>query len=101
MIGFISPDGIMINVRSHDMKKITGAQIRAARSLVRLSAAELAARAKVGIATVRRAEVEDGEIGSTAANADAIRRALESAGVEFISENDGGAGVRLAKPAGE
>ena len=28
---------------------------------------------------------------------DAIRRALESAGVEFIPENGGGAGVRLRK----
>jgi hypothetical protein len=28
---------------------------------------------------------------------DAIRRALESAGVEFIAENGGGAGVRLRK----
>jgi hypothetical protein len=28
-----------------------------------------------------------------------IRRALEAAGVEFIDENGGGAGVRLRKPA--
>ncbi|NJL09130.1 MAG: helix-turn-helix domain-containing protein [Methylacidiphilales bacterium] len=28
---------------------------------------------------------------------DAIRRALEAAGVEFIAENGGGAGVRLRK----
>jgi hypothetical protein len=28
----------------------------------------------------------------------AIRRALEAAGVEFIDENGGGAGVRLRKP---
>jgi hypothetical protein len=33
----------------------------------------------------------------TAANDLAIRRALESAGVEFIDENGGGPGVRLAK----
>ena len=31
----------------------------------------------------------------TRANADAIRRALENAGIEFIPENGGGAGVRL------
>lgn len=30
-----------------------------------------------------------------------IRRALESAGVEFIDENDGGPGVRLRKAAKE
>ncbi len=31
---------------------------------------------------------------------EAIRAALEAAGVEFIAENGGGAGVRLAKPGG-
>jgi hypothetical protein len=30
----------------------------------------------------------------------AARRALEAAGVEFIDENGGGAGVRLRKPVG-
>jgi hypothetical protein len=29
---------------------------------------------------------------------DALRTALEAAGVEFIPENGGGAGVRLRKP---
>ena len=29
----------------------------------------------------------------------AIREALEAAGIEFIDENGGGAGVRLKKPA--
>jgi hypothetical protein len=33
----------------------------------------------------------------TAANDLAVRRALESAGVEFIDENGGGPGVRLRK----
>jgi hypothetical protein len=33
----------------------------------------------------------------TAANDQAIRRALDSAGVEFIEENGGGSGVRLRK----
>ena len=34
----------------------------------------------------------------TAANDLAVRRALEAAGVAFIEENGGGAGVRFAKP---
>jgi hypothetical protein len=34
----------------------------------------------------------------TMANDLAVRRALESAGVEFIDENGGGPGVRLKKP---
>lgn len=36
-------------------------------------------------------------VGTTAANQAAIVRALEAAGVEFIPENGGGAGVRLRK----
>jgi hypothetical protein len=62
------------------------------------SALELASAAKVGVATVRRAELVDGEVQMTLANEAALRRALESAGVEFIDENGGGPGVRLRKP---
>jgi hypothetical protein len=47
------------------------------------------------VATVRRAELKESETALTAANDLAIRRALESAGVEFIDENGGGPGVRL------
>jgi hypothetical protein len=35
----------------------------------------------------------------TVANNLAVRRALEAAGVEFIDENGGGAGVRLKRPS--
>jgi hypothetical protein len=34
---------------------------------------------------------------SSAANVDAVQRAMEAAGVQFIPENGGGPGVRLAK----
>jgi hypothetical protein len=80
-------------------EKISGAQMRAARALLRWSALDLAKASKVGVATIRRVEVLDGEISATAANQAALRRALEHAGVEFIDENGGGAGVRLRKPA--
>jgi predicted phage-related endonuclease len=46
----------------------------------------------------RRVEVVDGEIPVTAANEAAIRRALESAGIDFIDENGTGEGVRFRKP---
>jgi hypothetical protein len=49
------------------------------------------------VATIRRAEVVDGELPVTMANEDAIRRALESAGIEFIEGNGGGEGVRFKK----
>jgi hypothetical protein len=39
----------------------------------------------------------EGATSLTAANERAIRQALEDAGVEFIDENGGGAGVRLRK----
>jgi hypothetical protein len=78
---------------------LTPAQIRAARALLRWSAAELAEAAALGANTVRRAEAADDETSLTAANELAVRRALEAAGVEFIDENGSGAGVRLRKAA--
>lgn len=73
--------------------------MRAARGLVRWSADALAKEAKLGVATVRRAESADGLPSITPANLAAIRAALEAAGVEFIAENGGGPGVRLRKAA--
>ncbi|MET4318283.1 transcriptional regulator [Bradyrhizobium sp. RT5a] len=78
-------------------KKLISAQLRAARALLRWSALDLAQAAKVGVATIRRVEVLDGEIPVTAANEEALRRTLEAAGVEFIDDNGGGAGVRLRR----
>jgi hypothetical protein len=78
-------------------RALTSAQIRAARALIRWSAEELALHSSVSVATIRRAELRDEETAMTVANDLAIRRALEAAGVEFINENSGGAGVRLRK----
>jgi ribosome-binding protein aMBF1 (putative translation factor) len=80
------------------MAPLTSAQIRAARALLRWSAADLARESSLGANTVRRAEVAEKETSLTAANELAVRRALEAAGVEFIDENGGGPGVRLRKP---
>ena len=76
---------------------LTGSQIRAARALLKWSAADLARRCTLGVNTIRRAELAEGATSLTAANELAIRRTLKSAGVEFIDENGGGAGVRLRK----
>jgi hypothetical protein len=76
---------------------LTSAQIRAARALVRWRAQDLAQESSVGVATIRRAELTEGETSLTAANDLAVRRALEAAGVEFIDENGGGPGVRLRR----
>lgn len=79
-------------------KPLNSAQIRAARSLIRWSAEDLARKSSLSVATIRRAELTDSETSMTAANDLAVRRALEAAGVEFIDENGGGPGVRLRKP---
>jgi hypothetical protein len=78
-------------------KPLNSAQIRAARALLRWSAAELAREAALGLATIKRAELADGETSMTLANDLAVRRALEAAGVDFIDGNGGGPGVRLRK----
>jgi transcriptional regulator with XRE-family HTH domain len=71
-------------------------QLRAARALTGLSQAEVAEAAGVSIPTLKRAEA-GGAIKVAGETVAAIAKALEKAGVEFIPENGGGAGVRLAK----
>ena len=71
------------------------AQSRAARGLLEWSQAELGQASNLSESTVR--DFEKGRRSPSLNNLAAIRRALESAGVEFIAENGGGAGVRLAK----
>ncbi len=57
----------------------------------------MARHSSVGVTTIRRAELADDETSMTTANNQALRQALEAAGVEFIEENGGGPGVRLRK----
>jgi transcriptional regulator with XRE-family HTH domain len=73
-------------------------QIRAARGLLGWSQSQLAEAARRSLPTIKRLEREDGE--GPAVSDDvrlAVKSALEKAGVEFIPENGGGAGVRLRK----
>ncbi|MER9306793.1 helix-turn-helix transcriptional regulator [Mesorhizobium sp. M0496] len=74
---------------------ITPAQSRAARGLIEWSQEQLSAAAHLGLSTVR--DFEKGRRIPTHNNLLGIKSALESAGVEFIPENGGGAGVRLRK----
>jgi len=77
------------------MKGILGIQMRAARALLRWAAADLVRASGVSLATIHRAESVDGKTTMTLANASAVRRALEDAGVEFIEDDGGGPGARL------
>ena len=74
---------------------ITSNQIRAARALLRWTADDLAITSKVGIATIRRFETQDGVPSGQVRVLDALKLTLEAAGVEFLGSPEDGPGVRL------
>jgi len=77
---------------------MTGNQIKAARALAGLEQAEVALRAGLSINTVRNMEATGTAIVRVRLDTfNKLRGALESAGVEFLAENGGGAGVRLKR----
>jgi ribosome-binding protein aMBF1 (putative translation factor) len=82
---------------SLETRRVAGFQIRAARAVLGWSAEDLARASAVSLRTIRRAELSDVHTNMTVANEQAVRRALEAAGVEFLDENGGGPGVRLRK----
>jgi hypothetical protein len=92
---------IMRNDFVKGVRSLTSGQLRAARALLRWSAEDLARHSALGVTTIRRAELTESETSLTVANDQAVRRALESAGIEFIDENGGGPGVRLRKGHGK
>ncbi|WP_297775595.1 helix-turn-helix transcriptional regulator [uncultured Roseovarius sp.] len=75
--------------------KVSTEQVKAARALLRWSQSDLAKAANISIPTIKRLEANAGDLGGMPATIIAICAALESAGIEFIPENGGGAGVRL------
>lgn len=80
---------------------VTTRQVKAARALLGWSQGDLAAHSAVSEPTIARLEAEDGPLGGRAETAAKIVHALARAGIEFISKNGGGPGVRLARPAGD
>ena len=78
-----------------DHSQVSGRQIAAARTLVAMGQAELAVAASISVPTLKRMEASDGAAAGMANNVKAVIAALEAAGLEFIAENGGGAGVRF------
>jgi len=76
--------------------RITPDQCRGARALLQMTQEQLAALSGVSLRTI--AHFEKGERQPIPANIAALRRAFEEAGIEFIPENGGGAGVRFRTP---
>jgi hypothetical protein len=71
--------------------------IRAARALLRWEQRDLEAASSVSLPTIKRLESKPGVMAAHPATVLALRRAFETAGIEFIDENGGGPGVRLRK----
>ena len=80
------------------MSSITGFQIRAARHGLKISTDKLSELSGVSSRTIKRMEVEDSVPSSTIVNLNAIKTALETAGIEFIGTPDDGPGIRIHKP---
>lgn len=74
---------------------MTPAQCRAARALVGISQDDLAKSSSVAKATIAAFELDRRQ--PYLRTLSAIRIALETAGVVFLPENGGGAGVRLVR----
>ena len=74
---------------------LTAALMRAARGLLGWTQGDLATAAGLSLPTIKRMEGTVGPGRSSADNVQAVRKALEMAGVEFIAENGGGEGVRF------
>lgn len=73
---------------------MNAAQCRMARAALQIGVRDLAELAKVSPSTVARLEAGEELKERTV---EAVRAALEAAGVEFIAENGGGPGVRTRK----
>jgi transcriptional regulator with XRE-family HTH domain len=71
--------------------------IRAARALLRWEQRDLSEASSVSLPTIKRLESKPGAMAAHGSTATALRKALESSGIEFIDENGGGPGVRLRK----
>jgi transcriptional regulator with XRE-family HTH domain len=79
------------------LKRITPPQCRGARALLNMTQPQLAKLAKLGLSTIVDFERERRAVSEDAV--EKLQRALTAAGVDFIDENGGGAGVRLRKPS--
>lgn len=76
---------------------ITSAQIRAARAMLEWTRADLAKHSGVGFSSMMRIESADGVPGAHAKTLEAIEKAFQQAGIEFIGSPEDRPGIRLNK----
>lgn len=85
----------MVLIMVSDFNQITGRQIAAARVLLGMGQAELAALANISTPTLRRMEASVGAIAAIQNNLRAVCSALEGAGISFMNEEGRAVGVKL------
>ena len=73
---------------------ITSAQIRAARGMLDWSRKDLAQHSGISFASMMRLESFEGIPSSNFKTLEAIKKAFEEVGIEFIGSPESGAGVR-------
>jgi transcriptional regulator with XRE-family HTH domain len=76
---------------------MTSEQLRAARMLLRWEQKDIAEASGISLPAIKRLETIPGPLAAQSRTIEAIRTALEKAGIEFIDEDGGGPGVRLRK----
>ena len=75
-------------------RRMTPSQLRMARNAIRLGTRELAEKAGVSFTTISRFETEKG--GLQHSSAEAIRKALEARGIQFLDDGQVAAGPGVA-----
>jgi predicted transcriptional regulator len=78
---------------------ITSEQVRAARALIRWEQRNLAETSKVSLPSIKRLETTPGALSAQPRTIEAIRAALEAAGVEFTNGDQPGVRMRRARDA--
>ncbi len=73
---------------------ITSDQIRAARAILKWSGKVLSKKSGVGFSTLMRLESEELVPSAHVRTLEAIKKAFEAAGIEFVGSPEEGAGVR-------
>ena len=77
------------------LHSMTPEQCKAARAMTGLSQDQLAQKSGVAVSTI--IPFEQKQRNPYASTVEKLRSALETAGIEFIEENGGGAGLRMQK----
>jgi len=96
---FLDPLQVLFATLKSRAPMIYPVQVRAARSLLGMGQEELARLASMSVVTVKRLEAAGTEMRGSAKTMSRIQRALESAGIIFIDQDDtNGPGVRLKRP---